>query len=703
MTIDNKEFVAKLIAELKDLPPSNPQLPHFSASLSNKQGAFADPLSKLLLEISEPESSGGILPALEEKALHHFPAPASDLIKSAARAKRVVSELSVPAVGLAMVTEDSDGLIDPHLRYLLLSPSDTQTIVFDMNSIGSTDFLAEILFNPKVCKVFFDAKPFLRSVYKAGMAYDIPNITDLLLLNKLLHCGESGLSHTLSDLVMRELNYTLPSVLTATFSPELQSAILLPLAKSLWPKIRAARLHEVTMLELETVKAVALMELNGAYFNPVQLVGRHESDSKAKDAVAMELKAILSEERTSIFGAIPKGLNLESPAQVRSGLKRLGIDVPNTSENFLLPLADKYPVVAKLLKYRKLQHSTSSITGSLLKHVSPVDGRIHSTFGQCETDTGRLNSSSPNLHNIKKGPSRELLQAEDGNMLVIADFKQIELVIAAVIASDPVMLQEIQDGIDLHTQQVATLTKKRPEEITSEERQKGKAINFGLVFLMSSQGLVRYAKSQFGVSMTLEEAELARKLYFEKYKGINAWHKQQIKLSKQLLEARTLSDRRRLFKTYRLAVDALENREDLRNTLEGLGLAVREVGDKFVFTLPESRTAEVTEVLSGVGAKFEMAPETPKGTEVVNTPVQGTGADIIKLAMVYATRRFLQYGSGKLILSNQDELIVEAPEDNIEAAAQILKDAMEDAGEHFLKVIRPPVTVKIGRSWAIKN
>lgn len=258
-----------------------------------------------------------------------------------------------------------------------------------------------------------------------------------------------------------------------------------------------------------------------------------------------------------------------------------------------------------------------------------VDGRIHTSFNQL-VRTGRMSSRKPNLQNLPQGRYREAFRAPDGRVLVVADYAQIELLLAAVIAPEPTMLEALRAGEDLHMLTATKLVGDRevdPEELKTVYRKRAKAVNFGFVYGMQTRGFVVHAKRKFGLNLTLEEAQRYRDVFFETYPGLRDWHQR---------------ERSRA-----------EAGEDTVRTLTG---RVRKVNLRW----------------NGWRGRY-----VPVFEEKVNAPVQGSGADAIKtaLALLWETRTQCP-GHPFPVDVVHDELVVEADADHAEEVVDWVTECM---------------------------
>jgi DNA polymerase-1 len=318
----------------------------------------------------------------------------------------------------------------------------------------------------------------------------------------------------------------------------------------------------------------------------------------------------------------------------------MGIPVESTGKNTLIPLADKYLVVKALLEYRKLAKAVASFTEKLPKHINPITGRIHSDYNQYGAATGRFSCSNPNLQQVPRGKDiRSCFVPTPGKKLVVADYSQIELRVAAEISGDRTMITAYQEGQDLHCLTASLITGKPLGEISKAQRQAGKPVNFGLIYGCGAKKLGQTAENDYGVVKPLEEWKTYRKQFFKVYKGIARWHSQLER--DRPIEIRTLSNRRRQWS------------------------------------------------------------ECPWVTATSNSIVQGTAADITKKALALLPSALAGTGA-KLIGTVHDEILLECPETTASNAARILQEVMVTAGETYLKRVPVEVEVKVAESWADK-
>jgi DNA polymerase-1 len=317
----------------------------------------------------------------------------------------------------------------------------------------------------------------------------------------------------------------------------------------------------------------------------------------------------------------------------------------STNVDVLEDLAHLHPLPAEILKYRTLSKLKSTYIDALPAMVNANTGRIHTSFNQTVTATGRLSSSDPNLQNIpiRTELGREIRSAflaEKGSILISADYSQIELRILAHLSSDPALIQTFIEDKDIHTRTASEIFGLAQEDISSEMRRKAKAVNFGIIYGISPFGLAQ----NIGVSNA--EAKRYIESYFARYPKVQQFIERTIEDVKKTGYVTTLFGRRRF--------------------------------------IPEISSASAP--LRNFGERT-----------AVNTPIQGTAADMIKIAMIRISRQLSAHGLGsKMILQVHDELVFEVPEREIDAMKRLVKQEMEGVAELSVPI---KVEVGAGRTW----
>ncbi|MDR2502592.1 MAG: DNA polymerase I, partial [Oscillospiraceae bacterium] len=315
-----------------------------------------------------------------------------------------------------------------------------------------------------------------------------------------------------------------------------------------------------------------------------------------------------------------------------------------TGADVLDALEDKNPIITAVKEYREVTKLKSTYADGLVKVIEP-DGRIRSSFQMTATETGRLSSTEPNLQNIPvRRPLgarlRSMFVAEEGNVLVDADYSQIELRLLAHIAQDSEMIAAFNSGEDFHTYTAARVFGLTPIEVTPTLRSRAKAVNFGVVYGISAFSLSK------DIGTTVAQAKEYMDSYFARFSGVRAYMADVVERARRDGFVTTLFGRRRY--------------------------------------LPELRSSD-----HNVRAFGERV--------ALNMPIQGTAADIMKIAMINTCRALEEIPGARLILQVHDELIVECREEDSARAAKVLRAGMEGAAS-----LSVPLTAEaaVGKSWA---
>ncbi len=451
------------------------------------------------------------------------------------------------------------------------------------------------------------------------------------------------ISHKLVDVTRRELGISMDKEHQASdwsgdLTPEMlsyaskDSEVLLPLARTLEAGIEGAGLQRVADIERRALPAMVRMSSAGVPFDSGGWRGRMREIEVERDR--------LNEELATLAPDHPEGgtWNWNSWQQLLEAFGLLGVRLPDTKEETLSRC--DHPLARVLLEYRRANKMLGTYGPKLLEKVE--DGRIYGSWWQVGAGTGRMACSSPNLQNLPP-EVRRYVKAPEGRELVVADYSQVELRIAAMISGDETMLAAFAEGKDIHEITARSLTCR--EEVSKAERKLAKAVNFGLLYGMAPKGLRGYARASYGVEMTREEAERYWQGFFETYPGLRAWHDREYRaLKRGSTETRTLAGRRR---------------------------------------------AGVTKL-----------------TERLNSPVQGTGADGLKLALALLHERREECHGAVPILAVHDEVVVECGQERTAEAEAWLKGAMIDGMETVVngpevEGPRVPIEVEIksGKAW----
>jgi DNA polymerase-1 len=477
----------------------------------------------------------------------------------------------------------------------------------------------------------------------AALGFTPGPVADTMLLSQLLHGTRHARGfHKLEQVAEREIGRRLNKELQRTdwsgtlTAEQLNYAaedilVLLPLYRALAVKLKVAGLVKVAELENRALPAVAWLARSGVRLDR----GAWEALALQAEQEAEELAKRLDEAAPARDGYLGKSgaWNWSSPQQVKQAFAALGVPLDATHDDALAAVG--HPL-AQLLRHHRAAAKRASTYGlDWLNHVA-ADGRVYAAWRQIGCDSGRMSCSGPNLQNLPRGAAyRRCFCAPPGRVLVKADYSQIELRIAAKIASDKAMLDAYRSGADLHT-----LTARRVldvEVVSKEQRQLAKALNFGLVFGMSAKGFRAYAHAQYGLDLTLEQAREYRDAFFRTYPGLAAWH-QKVRRA-HAAQTRTLGGRRR--------------RLDVKTS----------------------------------------------DTLRLNSPVQGTGADGLKLALALLWERRGQCPGAFPVLAVHDEIVIEADAGRAELAAAWLRAAMVDAMQPLLDPVPVEVDVSTGQTW----
>lgn len=403
---------------------------------------------------------------------------------------------------------------------------------------------------------------------------------------------------------------------------------LMPIMKRELERVNGRNILDEIDMPLSAV--LAEMEMTGA------LVDTNFFGKMSKD-----LASRLAEIEKEIFGHVGKTFNINSPQQLSDILfNHLRLEPPDkgrktttgfysTSADVLEALRGKHPVLDFILEHRELSKLKSTYVDALPAAINPNTGRVHTSYSQIGAVTGRLSSNNPNLQNIpiRTETGRRVRNgfiADKGNVLLSVDYSQIELRIVAHMAQDEAMLAAFRAGEDIHATTAAAIYDIELDKVTKDMRRHAKAINFGLIYGMSAFGLTRTTE------LTLAEAEDFVKAYFRKFPGI-------------------------------------------KNYLDGIRRQAAEIG--YVETLLGRRR-----YFPALQTKTNVQMKNREEREAINAPIQGTAADIMKIAMIRIPPALQSAGlTGKMLLQVHDELVLECPEKEMEKTAQVVQRTMANA------------------------
>jgi len=545
--------------------------------------------------------------------------------------------------------------LDPHVdkvRLVQLAAEGLPVLVVDCETFlpGGAPLLCEALSTGAV-KVFQNAKFDLQ--FLMALSIHPKPLFDTMLAGRLLYLPGMPRRANLQTLVETYLGETLDKTWqTSDFRTELteeqiayaarDAQVLLGLWQAMVPRLREAGLAQVAEIEFSCARAVAQMEYHGICLDLDAWQDLLVRTERARDDALEGLYAYTGRPmaQTTLWGQDQSlGLNLDSNVVALALLNRNGIPVTATAKGDLYPYRH-HPLVQAFGEYRRATKALSSFLYPIPAMVHPVTGRLHPQYGQISAFTGRMSCGNPNIQQIPRDRAfRACFTAPPGRRLVIADYSQIELRVAAQVSRDSRMLAAYSAGEDLHRLTASLLLHKAPDAVNKQDRQAAKAVNFGLIFGMGAAGLAQYAAQSYGAPMTQEEAERFRSRFFQAYEGIAAWHGR-LKAHPPR-EGRTLTGRRFAYGT---------------------------------------------------------SPSLP---ELSNSPVQGTAADILKKALGLLADRLAQ-SSAWIVGTVHDEILLECPEAEAEETAALLSRTMAEAADVVLPDVPGEVEAVVCGTWADK-
>jgi DNA polymerase-1 len=312
--------------------------------------------------------------------------------------------------------------------------------------------------------------------------------------------------------------------------------VLVPLLKAMSRKIVEAKLETIANIEQRCLPAVFWMAQHGVALDAYRWRVLARDAEHDAEQLRGELDHAAPNRPGTLNGCSP--WNWNSTDQVQEVFGLLGIKIEKADEDTLAAI--DHPLAQLLRRYRDASKRAGSFGDGWLSHVA-ADGRVYPTWRQMGAASGRMSCSDPNMQQLPRGDHRRCVVAPAGHVLVKADYSQIELRIAAKISGDKALLDAYRRGDDLHT-----ITAQRVlgiQHVTKQHRQLAKAVNFGLLFGMSAKGFLQYAKSNYGIEMTLADAYRLREAFFRSHPGLAAWHRS---IPSAAIDTRTLTGRRRL-------------------------------------------------------------------------------------------------------------------------------------------------------------
>jgi DNA polymerase I len=585
------------------------------------------------------------------------------VIKTADELRLAVESLaSQPAIGLDTETTD----LDPYtsrLRLIQLAASNGVHIV-DLDAFGNGDLakhdafasLRHLLEAPRPIKVAHNAK-FDAKFIKHKLGANITGWFDTLLASQLIGAGDIEERHGLETVASRFLNEVVDkSERLSNWNFELSeaqlayaardAAVLLPLREKLRERLKSDSLIQVAQLEFECIMTVVDIELAGFYMHRDRWLEQLAIVEKRRAVLADELQEILAEESSqgSLFGGPQRDeINLDSHQQLTAALNRLGIPVPDSTRNWKLqPLAAQYPVIEKLLEYRTVQKALTSYGQNMIDLINPITRRLHADFRQIGAPTGRFSCTNPNIQQVPHSLEyrRCFSGYPDGRKLVIADYSQIELRILAEFSGDQGFIDAFKSGADLHRVTASQVFNVAPDQVSKEQRDFAKRLNFGVVYGIGAQ------RFSMMTGLTVPAAEDVLKRYFATYRRLDSYLREAANRAVTEREARTASGR-----LVRFRYDDKDRQQ------------------------------------------ISMTQRNGK-----NTPIQGTSADILKRALRLLSDE-LRGTNAKIVNIIHDEIVVEVDAGDAAEIAGKVERAMCVAGEEYLHTVPVKVETEIADEW----
>ncbi|PIE02514.1 MAG: hypothetical protein CSA81_06790 [Acidobacteria bacterium] len=537
------------------------------------------------------------------------------------------------------------------IRLLQIGTESDQFIV-DIAELGMEDSVKALLVNPNITKILHSAKFDMKHLLFHYGFYIRP-VFCTFLASRLLSSGNSRHRHSLRAVLKRYLGIEIDKSLQcsdwAAHLSEEQIAYaakdveyLVPLYQVMSKRLNELKLRKVSQLEFRTIEPVAQMELSGIRVDRKKLQCTIQETKREMRDIEHELEQMLKDD-TLLPGF--DSINLNSPDQVKRALEKRGHDLQSTSERELKSIQSKDPAIQKLLHYRHLHRILNSTLTSFNEHILPETGHVHPSYFQIASASGRFSCSDPNIQQVPREKRiRSLFIPDPGMLFVIADYSQVELRVAAGLAEDRIMLEAYAQGQDLH-RLTASLTSGKPyDQISADERQAAKAINFGLIYAMGPKGLQASARQSYGVNMSIQEAEMFRTNFFKHYKGIRKWHQQLEETGKMQKYIRTAAGRIRSYHSESIRI-----------------------------------------------------------TELFNVPVQGTASEALKAALCLFHKKVTEQNlTACPVAIIHDEIIVQTKKEQAERSRQTLVESMVEGASWLVPNVPFEVDASIARSWADK-
>lgn len=632
------------------------------ASASASASSAPKAAGQLSLFANEPQIV--VAPKVETNLQVHIvdtDAKLADLVKALNQAKVIsfdtettsTEEMKADIVGISLAVREGEGY------YIPVGHSAGTNL--PLEKVLSA--LEAPLTNPKIGKIAHNAKYDYIVLAKHGLTV-APLTFDTMLAEFIIDPSSRNLG--LKNLAFTKLGEEMTHIEDLIGKGKKQISMAEVAVESVAPYAVAdaestLRLMPILQAELKRVNGEKLLEEIDLPLTPVLAAMEMEGvllDLPFLKEMSDEMTKRLAEIEKQIFDSVGKTFNVNSTQQLSDVLfKTLGLEPPDrgnktasghysTSAGVLDLLRGKHPVVDWVLEHRELSKLKSTYLDALPLAVDSKTGRVHTSYSQIGAVTGRLSSNNPNLQNIpiRTETGRKVRNgfiAGRGNVLLSVDYSQIELRIVAHMAQDEGMLAAFRAGEDIHATTAAAIYGVGPEAVTKEMRRHAKAINFGLIYGMSAFGLTR------STDLTLAEAETFVKTYFEKFPGVKRYLDGIRKKAAQQGYVETLLGRRRYF-------PALQGRQNVQM-------------------------------------------KNREEREAINAPIQGTAADIMKIAMLKIPPALEKAGLGaKMLLQVHDELVIECPKNELEETARVVQETMASA---YPLDIPLSTEARYGKNW----
>ena len=584
--------------------------------------------------------------------------------------------------GLNLLTTGPDPL-SHEIRLISLALPNNTIYIADCLELGKAILsdLAGLLENRRIKKVLYNALPALDFIRASeNRKLDACNLFDLMLASEICWSGYYYLTlshspknpwkknipdHSPAALAERHLGVILDGENETERRAAQESAVLLPLHDILAALLAKNGLLKIADLEFRAVCSLVEMEITGIYLDSDQAKRKVEDE---ENEICNLVWTVHDEARKKGFVTVSVDgkrlsyyLNPDRQEDVLAFLKSRGYGVISTKAEVLRGLAAAGCAFAEaVLRYKHVSHLLAFLN-NWLSHVHAKDGRVHPHYFQIPSSTGRISSKNPNAQQIpRKGDDataiRRLFLPEAGKRFVKADFSAIELRIMAFLSGDRAMQEAFREGVDLHRLTACKISGVPLDQVTDQQRQAAKIMNFLLIYGGSAKTLQWRVLSDYGRFMSLDEAEEAKTRFFQTYPGVKEWQERQLQEMSYTVP--------------HYFHNCIQGYFFLPLTCTATALGRRRIWPRFGTGIRAS--------------KFQM----------YNTPCQGTGADLIKLVMCEVYDK-ISSEEARIIGSIHDEILLEVPAERAEEYARMLQEIMERIGSELLHPVPVKAEVKI--------